>query len=358
MRLATYNPDIGRRELGLGLGLIAPPQQRAGTDEYIFKNLLDRSWVSWRDGSMAATGGVGSAINPATGAVESGPMSMVLGVPGLPPIRLGFAFDAYTNLFLNSQSPATQNVTVSAGSVVISAMGSGYTLTTSAGTATGTGFGAVAMGTPQVLTITVGGTITLTVVGTPVGAIVQVEAGALRNPYLVTAGSTVTRTADSWAWATPSAVPQVCDILHIGIQPYADGDMGISTQTWVKGIGGAAASLIYRSAATTLRCGDNDGGIKSADTTRTLPSRATTFMQILRRTATGVAGAYGAAAFTAETAGGPWPAYTGLNISHGSAAGRAARGAGGVIIAPGGVTQAERDAAARLLHLRSVTMAA
>jgi hypothetical protein len=72
MRLATYNPDQGRRELGLGLGMIAPAWQRGGTNEQILFNLFARSKIFLRDGSVAYTGSTVLRQNPATGEVKTG----------------------------------------------------------------------------------------------------------------------------------------------------------------------------------------------------------------------------------------------------------------------------------------------
>jgi hypothetical protein len=105
MRLATYNPDQGRRELGLGLGMIAPAWQRGGTDEAVIKNWLDRSWVMGRDGVLTPTGGTGGAIlSPRRGVSVTGPDSFDLPVPGYGSLKMAMAWDAITNLCADTNS--------------------------------------------------------------------------------------------------------------------------------------------------------------------------------------------------------------------------------------------------------------
>lgn len=156
-----------------------------------------------RDGTMTTTRAT-QRLCPASGqlkAIDTACTTSLL-IPGYGTWTGYGAFRAATNLFLNSDTPATQSITVSAGSVVVHARaGSGYTVTTSAGTATGSGFGSVAIGTWQALTITVGGTITVTIGGTPVGGQVQVEQAAYPSTYVATAGATVTHNADSHVWS-------------------------------------------------------------------------------------------------------------------------------------------------------------
>ena len=105
--------------------------------------------------------------------------------------------EARTNLFLNSAAPATQSVALTVGTYTLTVWGSSGSVTSSAGTATGSGYGAAAAsvaGTAQVLTITGNGTVTFTVSGTPL--YVNVEAGAYGTSPIVTAGASVTREAD------------------------------------------------------------------------------------------------------------------------------------------------------------------
>jgi len=122
-----------------------------------------------------------------------GSLSFASGVPRIVP-GLGILIEeARTNLFLNSAAPATQNVTITAVAHTITVWGSG-SVTVSAGTATISNGGAVTAGSPRTIGCTVGGTITVTVTGSP--TYVQVEAGSFGTSPIVTEGTSVTRAAD------------------------------------------------------------------------------------------------------------------------------------------------------------------
>jgi len=118
---------------------------------------------------------------------------------------LGVAvFQTSRNVFLNSTAPVTQSPTVVVGTIIVwSNHDAGVTITTSAGTATGTGFGAIVPGTPQILTITGAGTITVTKSGTGTWYACQVEYNpslpnnSVATPLIITSGSAITRDADS-----------------------------------------------------------------------------------------------------------------------------------------------------------------
>lgn len=301
--------------------------------------------IAGRDGSMSlATPGT-TFLDPPTGQAIAANRAWNMIGPGGLVLPMYTAFPAATNLFLNSQAPATQNVSVVTGSVTVTAIGSGYTITTSAGTATGSGFGAVTMGTPQVLTITGNGTITLTVSGTPVGATVQVQSGAQRTPLIVTAGSSATRAADANVWTMADALTQDEEMIVLGAQDYADGDMGISTQTWSQFASGAGATNMFRSAATSTSAADKDSGSKTAVIIRgALPNRGVCFMHRHRRRAGDIDAGYGRALSGSPVAGGPWEANTAMRIGHSNTAGRAGYGRFACIRRKGGFTQAQIDA--------------
>jgi hypothetical protein len=105
------------------------------------------------------------------------------------------------NWFLNSTAPVTQTITLAAGSYAMYGNGTG-TMTSAAGTAVGTGFGALALSNRsyQIFTITTGGTVTITVAGSVNWAMVANDAAtatkATLGPLIVTAGSAVVRNAD------------------------------------------------------------------------------------------------------------------------------------------------------------------
>lgn len=101
--------------------------------------------------------------------------------------------EARTNLFLNSFAPVTQNVTITATSYTITVWGTG-SVTVAAGTATISNGGAASAGSPRTIGCTVGGTISITVTGSPTA--VQVEAGTFGTSPIPTVGSSVARVAD------------------------------------------------------------------------------------------------------------------------------------------------------------------
>lgn len=108
------------------------------------------------------------------------------------------------NVFLNSTAPVTQSPTVVVGVVIVwSNHDAGVAITTAAGTATGTGFGALVPGTPQILTITGAGTISVTRSGSGTWYACQVEynpsipANSIATPLIITAGAAVTADAST-----------------------------------------------------------------------------------------------------------------------------------------------------------------
>lgn len=108
---------------------------------------------------------------------------------------LGALFEpSSTNLFLNSDAPVSQSISLSTGNHTISVHGTG-TVTSADGTGTATGHGAASEGTDVTIDVTVGGTIDFAVAGSP--DLAQVEALAFSTTPIITAGSTVSRLADS-----------------------------------------------------------------------------------------------------------------------------------------------------------------
>lgn len=129
--------------------------------------------------------------------------------PVIVPGRGLYSFTGTTNYLLNSTAPATQTTgTLATGAYVLWVNGTG-TAAVTAGTATITGAGSATNGTPLVFSVTVSGTVTVTVTGT-LNAF-QLENGNCPSPLIVTTSSTVARTSDvidvtSFAFGSPSAL--------------------------------------------------------------------------------------------------------------------------------------------------------
>lgn len=102
--------------------------------------------------------------------------------------------ESRTNQLLNSTAPVTQTTaSLGTGSYTLWVNGAG-TATPSGGTATITGAAAASQGSPNTFTVTVAGTVTVTVSGA-LNAF-QLEAGVFGTSLIVTAGATATRAAD------------------------------------------------------------------------------------------------------------------------------------------------------------------
>lgn len=103
-----------------------------------------------------------------------------------------------TNYFLNSTTPVTQDISVttaSSGKWTCSVYGNG-SVTSSAGTATATGYGTATAGYPNTITVTGNGTVTYTVNSADATTKVQVENSSYPTSNIVTTGTTYTRVAD------------------------------------------------------------------------------------------------------------------------------------------------------------------
>lgn len=243
-----------------------PRRLAASINEQVIDMLLDRSWYTGRDGSMTFTGGGVNAYDPLTNTITTGQIYTDFQITKKHRIRLYFQAGARTELFLNSDAPATQDVTVATGTVMVFARaGTGYTITTSAGTATGSGFGAVTIGVPQYLTITGGGTITITISGTPSGGRVSVQQAAFPSLYIPTSGSTVVRPVDSNNWNMGANCSTTAGEMTSIAVPYlwsaAPGALPPSGRTHYPLLG---ASNLYVSRSSNDNVQRTDGGTQSA----------------------------------------------------------------------------------------------
>lgn len=93
------------------------------------------------------------------------------------------------NLLLNSGSPVTQSVTLIAGTYTLKMVGSG-SVSTSAGSASGTGFGSAVQGSNNVFTVTAGGSVTFTCSGSV--SKFQLNSGSTAVDYCQTTSSATT----------------------------------------------------------------------------------------------------------------------------------------------------------------------
>jgi hypothetical protein len=156
-----------------------------------------------------------------------------------------------------------------------------------------------------------------------------------------------TRAADANVWTMADALTQDEEIIVLGEQDYASGDLAIASQTWLEGVTTVTNPAMVRSAATTLDCIAHNGTTtKTAQVTRTIPNRTITGMHRLRTTATGVAAAWNNGALSAETDidGGTWTAQDKLRIGNSAAGGRDGMGRFACIRRKGGFSQAQIDA--------------
>jgi hypothetical protein len=330
------------RNLSLGLGL------RGGKSE------LDRILQSIRSdpavqiagihGSMSLANPGCTFLDPATGeAISANRAYNLVGLSGAV-LPMYTAFPAATNLFLNSTAPATQDVNVTTAGAVVTAIGTGYTVTTSAGTATGSGFGLVTNGTAQVLTITGNGSITLTIAGTPANACVQVQAGALRTPLIVTAGASVTRAVDANIWTMPDALTQDEEIIVLSAQCYASGDMGVATQTWLRGAVATGYPRLERSDATNDLATAYNGSAIADVYARTTPSVGAIAMRRIRIRTDGVEGGFNQSLSGSPNAGNTWTHDAGVYVGHSITANRSSFALNACIRRKGGFSQAQIDA--------------
>lgn len=145
-------------------------------------------------------------------------------------------YEARTNSLLNSAAPVTQTTaSLGTGTYVFWCIGTG-SVTSSAGTATATGLGAItcSQGTFQTIAVTVAGTLTFT----DTGSInrFQLELGAFPTPFIQTTGVTASRAADV-ATMTLASIGVPANAAGLTIIGKARTQIAIPTTTsWVAGV--------------------------------------------------------------------------------------------------------------------------
>ncbi len=173
---------------------------------------------------------------------------------------LGYCFEpGSTNKFLNSDAPATQDISLSTGLHTLSVHGTG-SVTSSNGTGTATGHGAATDGAPVTINVTGAGTITFTVAGSPTYA--QVEAKPYATSPIITAGASVARGADALSW-TPliSGFSQDTGTLLLRLRPKFDiSDVALgSTRSIISLRAGNSLLYHFRHSGGTFRVVTTDG---------------------------------------------------------------------------------------------------
>jgi hypothetical protein len=184
--------------LGIGLSLTSAGVPQAFAELNMLSATLDPRITFTRASTKTYVGSDGllhtAAVNECP--LEYDPVTLL-------PVGRSF-WEARTNLLLNSGTPATQGVTVTAQSYTLSFTGPGSVALSGAyaGSLSGTGTGP-ANRVSLTFTPTAG---TLTV--TPSGSVqnFQIEAGASASPYIPTTSAAVTRAADVAAVNTLSTL--------------------------------------------------------------------------------------------------------------------------------------------------------
>jgi len=176
------------------------------------------------------------------------------------------------NVFLNSSVPVTQDVTLGVGDFTLSVHGAG-TVTSSAGTATGTGYGAATDGTNNTIDVTGGGTVTFTVTGSP--DYVQVESGYTSTSPIITLGAAVTRLADTEATLDLANFSDAEGSMSFELTPYFD--TALATTEGIITPNATAAILAYfATTAKALTAGDGTTTISKTSSWAS-PGQSVTF---------------------------------------------------------------------------------
>ena len=169
---------------------------------------------------------------------------------------------ARTNFLLNSGAPATQTTgSLGVGTYTLWLDGTGSAAVT-AGTATLTGNGTASSGVKNTFNVTIAGTVTVTVTGSPTRF--QLEQSSGRTSYMPTAGAIAGRSADVanvtlGAWFKPAAFT----VVSSWIFPYVPGDPSFQQGAWQMddGTGNNFAATFEQTAGTLYQSFMASGGV-------------------------------------------------------------------------------------------------
>jgi len=172
--------------------------------------------------------------------------------------------DIATNQFLQSDTPATQTITLSVGKHILWLDGiSGDSITTAAGTAVGTGFGVADITADNGVDITTAGTVTYTVAGAPIRA--QAEDGTYRTSYIPTTTTPLTRTeglgAYKWLLAGSQIKTSGTFTLALGWVPSFGSNDLVSATRSILGFNTGSLGVLYQSLVVNITSYDGTGSV-------------------------------------------------------------------------------------------------
>lgn len=177
---------------------------------------------------------------------------------------LGFlSEEARTNYLLNSDSPASQTVSLGTGTYTLWLEGDGN-CTCAAGTAVGSGWGVATAATPVTITLTTAGTVTFTVSGSVTRF--QCENSTMPTSFITTAASAATRSADICSHTAMPFNPNAGTFIlsaevGSGSNPVAVG--------WDNGAGGGATRALFYLKTASQGVYTAIGGVVVCDIKRT-----------------------------------------------------------------------------------------
>lgn len=194
---------MGFARMGAGFGRMLNPLGGSGIPSWVLPgatvsmDVANNRYYGGTQASLISIARASSKTNllpsSASGFAYSTFLSNVLAVT--PTLGALIETSAATNLFLNSTAPVTQTINLATtGSYTLWVNGSG-SAAIAANTATITGAGTSTNGTPVTVNCTVAGTVDITITGS-LNA-VQLEKSAFGTSFVVTAGVSATRAADT-----------------------------------------------------------------------------------------------------------------------------------------------------------------